>query len=456
MGRRRAAAGSGVDRPHGTGSWSRDERLLDLRTGVLVRTGATGRGFAPCGSCRPPTPRRWRCGPRGRPLTSSRGHVRGAGRRHWRWSATDRGPVRLARTADPAGGGIAVAARDWQQVTAAAAGWSSGWPPGWPTRPGRRTGTRPRPGWPRSRRSASTGCWPSTGRRGRGGGPTPRSRIEGSAGRRAGRPVRHVPPARRGAGRGEAAVGARGLTGPAYGGHVFWDADVFVLPALAAIRPAAARAMLEYRIRRLPPPGPRPRAAGLDGARFPWESAGDGTDVTPRSVRGRNGELIPIRTGSRRSTSWPTSPGRRASTRPGRATPSFLAGAGGEPDPRHGPLLGQPRPRRRRRARPPVRRDGPDEYHEVVDDNAYTNVMARWNLRRAAELVDAARRRRRRGGALAAARRSAGRRLGPGAGPVRAVRRLLGPRAAAGRRRRPAARRRRRPARRASGSPARS
>ena len=30
---------------------------------------------------------------------------------------------------------------------------------------------------------------------------------------------------------------------------------------------------------------------------------------------------------------------------------------------------------------------GPDEYHEVVDDNAYTNVMARWNLRRAAELA---------------------------------------------------------------------
>jgi trehalose/maltose hydrolase-like predicted phosphorylase len=42
------------------------------------------------------------------------------------------------------------------------------------------------------------------------------------------------------------------LSGPAYGGHVFWDADVFVLPALAAIRPAAARAMLEYRIRRSP------------------------------------------------------------------------------------------------------------------------------------------------------------------------------------------------------------
>ncbi|HET9728194.1 MAG TPA: hypothetical protein VFR41_02175, partial [Acidimicrobiia bacterium] len=50
---------------------------------------------------------------------------------------------------------------------------------------------------------------------------------------------------------GEAAVGARGLTGRAYRGHVFWDADLFVLPFLAATHADAARAMLEYRIRRL-------------------------------------------------------------------------------------------------------------------------------------------------------------------------------------------------------------
>src|SRR5262249_25726520 len=50
---------------------------------------------------------------------------------------------------------------------------------------------------------------------------------------------------------GEAAVGARGLSGPGYRGHVFWDTDVFVLPFLAATHPPAARAMLEYRLRRL-------------------------------------------------------------------------------------------------------------------------------------------------------------------------------------------------------------
>ena len=77
---------------------------------------------------------------------------------------------------------------------------------------------------------------------------------------------------------------------------MFWDADVFVLPALAALRPGAARAMLEYRLTACPR---RAAAAsrGRRGARFPWESAGDGSDVTPDRVPGRRGELVPVLTG---------------------------------------------------------------------------------------------------------------------------------------------------------------
>lgn len=96
---------------------------------------------------------------------------------------------------------------------------------------------------------------------------------------------------------GEAAVGARGVTGTGYRGHVFWDADTFVLPFLAATHPAAARAMLEYRVRRLPAALDAARAAGRAGARFPWESARSGRDVTPLSARDRAGRLVRIRTG---------------------------------------------------------------------------------------------------------------------------------------------------------------
>ena len=57
---------------------------------------------------------------------------------------------------------------------------------------------------------------------------------------------------------------------------MFWDADVFVLPALAALHPEAARAMVEYRIRRLEPARRLAAGRGLAGARFAWESAADG------------------------------------------------------------------------------------------------------------------------------------------------------------------------------------
>jgi trehalose/maltose hydrolase-like predicted phosphorylase len=185
----------------------------------------------------------------------------------------------------------------------------------------------------------------------------------------------------------ESAIGARGLTGDAYAGHVFWDADVFVLPALAALRPAAARAMLEYRIRRLPAARRTAERLGLRGARFPWESAGDGSDVTPREVRGRGDAIIPITTGPHEEhivadIAWAASH-YAAWT----GDEDFLTGAGADlvietarfwasrirtDAEGHGHLDGV---------------EGPDEYHEVVDDNAFTNVMARWNLRRGAELL---------------------------------------------------------------------
>lgn len=189
---------------------------------------------------------------------------------------------------------------------------------------------------------------------------------------------------------GEAAVGARGLSGEAYNGHVFWDADVFVLPALAAIRPQAARAMLEYRVRRLPAARAAATAKGLRGARFPWESATDGSDVTPRSVRDAHGRPIRIFTGSHeehivadvawaahRYSSW-TGDTEFLNRGPGRDlladTARYWASRIRLDADGSGHLYGVM---------------GPDEYHQVVDDNAYTNVMARWNLRQAAHLLAA-------------------------------------------------------------------
>ena len=92
-------------------------------------------------------------------------------------------------------------------------------------------------------------------------------------------------------------MGARGLTGGGYAGHVFWDADVFVLPALATVDPPAAAAMVRYRLHRLrrrARPGPRegPRRAPAS----PGSPARDGHDVTPARA-GSAASGVAIRTG---------------------------------------------------------------------------------------------------------------------------------------------------------------
>jgi trehalose/maltose hydrolase-like predicted phosphorylase len=186
---------------------------------------------------------------------------------------------------------------------------------------------------------------------------------------------------------GEAAVGARGLTGTAYAGHVFWDADVFVLPALVAIRPSAARAMIEYRLRRLPAARAEALAAGLRGARFPWESGRDGTDVTPHQVIGADGAPLIITTGSHEEHIVADVAWAAAHYASWTGDTGFLGGAGR-------PLLVETA--RYWASRIQTDTDGsghirsvigPDEYHQSVDDNAYTNVMARWNLRQGAALL---------------------------------------------------------------------
>ena len=55
--------------------------------------------------------------------------------------------------------------------------------------------------------------------------------------------------------------------------------------------------MLEYRLRRLRRPATHARASGREGARFPWESARTGEDVTPPFGTLPNGQRMPILTG---------------------------------------------------------------------------------------------------------------------------------------------------------------
>jgi protein-glucosylgalactosylhydroxylysine glucosidase len=72
-----------------------------------------------------------------------------------------------------------------------------------------------------------------------------------------------------------------GLSGLGYNGHVFWDADLWMFPALLILHPEMAKSMIEYRYERLETARKNAFSHGYKGAMFPWESAASGVEETP-------------------------------------------------------------------------------------------------------------------------------------------------------------------------------
>ena len=72
-----------------------------------------------------------------------------------------------------------------------------------------------------------------------------------------------------------------GLSGLGYNGHVFWDTELWMFPALLVLHPEIAKSMVEYRYQRLDAARRNAFANGFKGAMFPWESAETGVEETP-------------------------------------------------------------------------------------------------------------------------------------------------------------------------------
>jgi kojibiose phosphorylase len=188
-------------------------------------------------------------------------------------------------------------------------------------------------------------------------------------------------------GKDTVSIGARGLGGMSYFLHVFWDTEIFVLPFFIYTQPETARTLLKYRYRNLPGAREKARHMGFRGALYPWESADKGVETTPPYGYGPSGEQVPILSGLMEhhisaDVAWGTWEYWKAT-----ADDAFMASMGVEM------LLETARfwvsrAARDRQGRYHVRVVvGPDEYHEGVDDNAYTNVLARWNIKRALEAL---------------------------------------------------------------------
>jgi len=72
-----------------------------------------------------------------------------------------------------------------------------------------------------------------------------------------------------------------GLSGLGYNGHVFWDCELWMYPAILVLHPEMAKSMVEYRYERLKEAKHNAFAHGYKGAMYPWESAASGNEETP-------------------------------------------------------------------------------------------------------------------------------------------------------------------------------
>ena len=72
-----------------------------------------------------------------------------------------------------------------------------------------------------------------------------------------------------------------GLSGLGYNGHVFWDTELWMFPAILQLQPAMAKSMVEYRFERLEAAKKNAFGKGYKGAMYPWESAETGVEETP-------------------------------------------------------------------------------------------------------------------------------------------------------------------------------
>ena len=182
-------------------------------------------------------------------------------------------------------------------------------------------------------------------------------------------------------------IGARALTGDDYRGHVFWDTEIFLLPFYILSWPEAARALLMYRFHTLDAARTKAAGMGWQGALYAWESADTGIETTPEHAIGPDRQIIDILCGKQEQHI--SADIAYAVWQYWQATgdDAFLRDAGAEillETGRFWSSRARPEADGRHHIRGVI---GPDEYHEHIDDNAFTNVMARWNIRRALDVA---------------------------------------------------------------------
>jgi alpha,alpha-trehalose phosphorylase len=172
-------------------------------------------------------------------------------------------------------------------------------------------------------------------------------------------------------------IAAKALTASGYDGHYFWDTEIYMVPLLAYTNPDAARDLLHFRYRTLPTARERAIEMSQRGALYPWRTI-NGEEASAYYEAGTAQYHIDADI-AHAIDRYVTATGDT----------EFLRDEGAEMLVEIARLfanLGF-----YDEADPPVFHihgvTGPDEYTAIVDDNLYTNVMARFTLRFAADVV---------------------------------------------------------------------
>ena len=176
----------------------------------------------------------------------------------------------------------------------------------------------------------------------------------------------------------DAGVPAKGLTGKAYEGHYFWDTEIYLLPFLTYTSPRIAKNLLTFRYNMLEQARARARQLGHRGAMFPWRTI-SGEEASAYYAAGTaqyhiNADIMYA------LRKYVQATGDEALLRDYGAemlveTARLWVDLGFYSDAKGGKFCINGV-------------TGPDEYNAVVNNNAYTNLMARENLRYAAQVVE--------------------------------------------------------------------
>jgi kojibiose phosphorylase len=179
-------------------------------------------------------------------------------------------------------------------------------------------------------------------------------------------------------------IGAKSMSGEGYKGHVFWDTEIFLLPFYIFTQPRTAKALLKYRYNTLNGAIENARMNGFKGAQYAWESADTGAETTPKWTHDGANRI------------WTGEEEIHVTACVAFGILSYVAATGDQQLMRDfgAEVLYQTSRFWVSRLELNEGADryeltrviGPDEFHEHVDNNTFTNRMAKWHLEQTARV----------------------------------------------------------------------